>query len=153
MTAKSSKWQATQPRNAFFLFGFKIMIIFISYALVALLMKTLSSLENSGALPRLTQTTNTSVEVATGVNADKTATLMRMLQVGWRIWPEYLPTWLKFKIPTLFCLHCQFWNVIWKSEIWVLPSLASLASTKCTLQADMARHAKHKILLKHFIKH
>ncbi len=77
-TAKSPKWQATQPRNAFFLLGLKI----ITYTMVALLKKTLTTLESFGALPRLTRKTNTSAGEATGVIADKTATLKKMLQVG-----------------------------------------------------------------------
>ncbi len=77
MIAKSSKWQATQPRNAFFLFGIKEIS-----TMVALLMKILTLLENSGALLRLTQTTNTSMGVVSGVIADKTAPLKKMLKVG-----------------------------------------------------------------------
>ncbi len=41
----------------------------------------LKKLENSGALPRLTTMTNTSTRVATGVIADKTATLKMKVQV------------------------------------------------------------------------
>ncbi len=77
-TAKSWKWQATQPSNAFFLFGLRI----IADTMVALLMKTLNSLESSGAPPRLTRMTDTSAGVATGVIADKTATSKRMLKVS-----------------------------------------------------------------------
>ncbi len=77
MTAKSSKWHPTQPRNAFFLFGLKIMT-----DMIALLMMILSSLENSGALPRLTQTTITHGKEVSGVIVDKTATLKKMLKVG-----------------------------------------------------------------------
>ena len=76
MIAKSSKWQATPPRNAFFLFGMKEIISMM----VALLILTL--LENSGALPRLTLMTNTSVEKVTGVFVDKTATLKKKVQVS-----------------------------------------------------------------------
>jgi hypothetical protein len=78
MIAKSSKWQATQPRNAFFLSGLNIM----TYTMVALRMMILTSMESSGALPRLTQIAHMSGEKVSGVIADKTATLKKMLKVG-----------------------------------------------------------------------
>ena len=78
-TAKSRKWQPTQPRNAFFHFG---SMKEITSMMVALLMMILTPLESSGALPRLTQTTYTSAGAVTGVNVGKIATLKKKVKVS-----------------------------------------------------------------------
>ncbi len=73
--AKSSKWQATQPRNAFFLSSIRVG----NDMMAALRMMILTSVESSGALPRLTWMTNMSPGEVSGVIADKTATLKNKL--------------------------------------------------------------------------
>ncbi len=78
MIAKSSKWQPTQQKNVFFLLGSMKEIS----TMVALLMINLTSLASSGALLRLTRTTYTSAGMTTGVIADRTAQLKKMLKVG-----------------------------------------------------------------------